>query len=97
MRYNQQTREAARKFFNALAPGVAWECADHGAKPLILAAFYLYAQAWDNWDVRQWEWPYAALRGEAGLNSDEPWTVLLRRAFELCGAKPTMEGEDAAA
>jgi hypothetical protein len=85
MRYNQRTEEAARKFFNLLVPGVQWDYTDHKAKPLILAAFHLYAQAWDGtrWDVRQWEWPYAALRGETSFEGDEPWTVLFQRARKL--------------
>lgn len=95
--------QAARRFFGELvgeSSDHAWHYNDHPAKPLVRAAFALYAEAWrqnrtpgSRWDVRQWQWPLAVLRHEGGrFCGDQPWSVLLRRAVELArqpeGAAP---------
>lgn len=85
MQFNSQTEQAAKAFFSKIAPGVQWDYTDHKAKPLVLSAFHLYAKSWSDrrWDIRRWEWPFAALRGEHKFQGDEPWTILLKRAVEL--------------
>lgn len=82
---NQRTEQAARKFFNALCPNVGFDYTDHPAKPLVLAAFQLYADAWrgNRWDIRKWDWPCAELERKGKFEGDQPWTVLLRRAVEI--------------
>lgn len=81
----ERAEESAKRFFAIILPGIRWDYTDHKAKPLVLAAFRLYAKEWsDNrWDIRRWEWPFAALRGEHAFDGDEPWTVLFRRALEI--------------
>lgn len=75
---------AAKRFFARIEPGSIWDYSDHKAKPLVLAAFELYERSWAPFDIRQWEWPFATLdRGEPFVG-DEPWTVLFRRAIEIC-------------
>jgi len=92
---NIRTEQAAEKFFNALVPSVGWDYTDHKAKPLVLAAFHLYAKAWDGqrWNIGQWQWPLTTLRSGAAFDSDEPWTVLLRRAVEI--ARPVRRARKA--
>lgn len=88
MRFNNKTEEAAKAFFNKIAPQVQWDYTDHKAKNLVLSAFHLYAADWSGsgrrWDIRKWEWPFTALKVERGFEGDQPWTVLFRRAVELC-------------
>jgi hypothetical protein len=83
MRTSKRIEEAARKFFNAIAPGIPWAYTDHKAKPLALAAFALYVKAWEPFDIRQWEWPFAEIKAHGKFAGDEPWTVLLREAVKI--------------
>jgi hypothetical protein len=79
--------QAAKRFYQLLRPGRAWDYSDDRAKPLIEAAFTLYATAWGSkYDVRRWEWPEVTLKEGGQFSGDEPWTVLLRRAVELASA-----------
>lgn len=86
---NKRTEQAAKRFFYAAGPNtghVLWDYTDHKAKPLILAAFHLYAKAWTPLDVRQWDWPFTTLAEGQPFTGDQPWTVLLRRAVEIMRA-----------
>lgn len=80
---------AAKRFFSELLPREPWDYSGHKSKPLIVAAFNLYAEAWKPFNIEQWEWPFAQLENRDGpehrkqFEGDEPWTLLLRRAFEL--------------
>jgi hypothetical protein len=80
-----KVEQAAKRFFYKITGGlVPWDYTDHKAKPLCLAAFQLYHQAWGKgFNISHWEWPFTAFANGEGFNGDEPWTVLLRRALEI--------------
>jgi hypothetical protein len=81
----KRVEKAARKFFAIIEPQVSWDYTDHKAKPLIIAAFSLYSQAWSIFSIGHWQWPFNELKERGGFQGDEPWTILLRRAVELAG------------
>lgn len=51
-------------------------------------AVMLYAIEWNEKDVADWQWPFMELETRdpfaSGMNP-EPWSCLLRRAWELAG------------
>ena len=78
--------KAAKRFFNQIAPGVGWDYTDHEAKPLILAAFRLYEDAWKGnpgFVITAWEWPFNELAKGGDFKGNQPWAVLLRQAVAL--------------
>jgi hypothetical protein len=95
----QRLNQAIARFLKEL--GVDWDHkTDPGAvalsRPdrvvlgLVEAAFKMYELTWANmggWDIRDWKWPADTLKegGAEFYKSDEPWTVLLRRACEFRG------------
>lgn len=81
---------AAKSFFDLIAPGERWDITHHKAKPLIRAAFALYETEWrrpgQTWSISDWKWPFDQLKTPLPFREncgDEPWTVLLRRAWEI--------------
>lgn len=75
--------EAARRFFSKVCPSDCWDNTDSPCKPLILAAFRLYALDWHHFDIRGWEWPFMELELGGEFMADQPWSVLLRRALQI--------------
>lgn len=84
MRSTQRHIEAqARKFFELMLPSVPWAYSGHPAKPLILAAFFLYAHEWGQYRIEAWQWPFDIHEKGGDFDGDQPWAVLLRRAREI--------------
>lgn len=71
--------EAAKLFLDAMGRPV-----NEQAVELVIAAFELYADAWEGHggDIRKWQWPFDILKHSRFIG-DEPWTVLLRRAVQI--------------
>lgn len=84
-------RECVTRFFKLLLPTENPNFPSERGKAILLlieVAFRAYRHEWNGFDVRKWEWPFTALK-EGSFVGDQPWTVCLRRAFELskeCGA-----------
>ena len=96
-----RSEAAAKRFFEKLAPQELWDFtqspspivtndAVFAATELIAAAFLLREhgyQASDR-DIRRWHWPFDELDRGGTFEGDEPWTILLKRAVEILGARP---------
>lgn len=79
-----RVEQVAKRFFGMVLPYDTFDYSGSPAKGLIVAAFDLYSRAWGpDYDIRRWEYPFDVLREGESFSSDEPWTVLLRRAVEI--------------
>jgi hypothetical protein len=89
MRNNLKIEATAHRFFLQLMPSENWDGTDHPTKPLIRAAFRLYAEAWEGtpgFDITDWKWPFTTLAKGEPFVGDRPWSVLLHRAVDLAAA-----------
>jgi hypothetical protein len=96
-----RSEAAAKRFFEKLAPLESWDFthspspivtndAVFAATELIAAAFLLREQGYrgSDHDIRRWQWPFDELDRGGTFDGDEPWTILLKRAVEILGARP---------